>query len=67
MPNRGFTVHKYIAWSAMLSLTMVSTVSAAPSTSLPVSATPDQQLARAILKELVEINTTHQHGSTEAA
>jgi acetylornithine deacetylase/succinyl-diaminopimelate desuccinylase-like protein len=29
--------------------------------------TPSQQLAREILKELVEINTTHQFGSTKAA
>ena len=27
----------------------------------------DQQLARDMLKALVEINTTHEHGSTEAA
>ncbi len=41
--------------------------------SLPVvslsqnTSTPSQQLAREILKELIEINTTHQFGSTKAA
>jgi acetylornithine deacetylase/succinyl-diaminopimelate desuccinylase-like protein len=33
----------------------------------PLPPPPDQQLGRDILKELVEINTTHEHGSTEAA
>ncbi len=38
---------------------------AAPSRSVPPAA--DQQLARDMLKGLVEINTTHEHGSTDAA
>jgi acetylornithine deacetylase/succinyl-diaminopimelate desuccinylase-like protein len=33
----------------------------------PVPPEADRKQARAILKELVEINTTHEHGSTEAA
>ena len=33
----------------------------------PLPPAADLQLGRAILKELVEINTTHDHGSTEAA
>jgi len=33
----------------------------------PLAPAPDQQLARDILKELVEINTTHQYGSLAAA
>jgi acetylornithine deacetylase/succinyl-diaminopimelate desuccinylase-like protein len=33
----------------------------------PLPPETDRQLAREILKELVEINTTHEHGSTEAA
>jgi acetylornithine deacetylase/succinyl-diaminopimelate desuccinylase-like protein len=46
-----------------LAVTMSAWASAAPS--LPPPA--DQQLARDMLKSLVEINTTHAHGSTEAA
>jgi acetylornithine deacetylase/succinyl-diaminopimelate desuccinylase-like protein len=34
---------------------------------VPVPPPEDQQLARDMLKTLVEINTTHAHGSTEAA
>ena len=33
----------------------------------PLPPEPDRVLARAIFKELIEINTTHEHGSTEAA
>jgi acetylornithine deacetylase/succinyl-diaminopimelate desuccinylase-like protein len=33
----------------------------------PIPPAADQELARAIFKELVEINTTHDHGSTDAA
>jgi acetylornithine deacetylase/succinyl-diaminopimelate desuccinylase-like protein len=46
----------------MASLALSAAVMAAPS---PPAA--DQQLARDMLKTLVEINTTHDHGSTEAA
>ncbi len=38
-----------------------------PAYSQGASPTSDQQLARDILKELIEINTTHQFGSTKAA
>ena len=48
-----------------LSLAFAATVSASPAPPLPPAA--DQQLARDMLKSLVEINTTHDHGSTEAA
>jgi acetylornithine deacetylase/succinyl-diaminopimelate desuccinylase-like protein len=33
----------------------------------PLPPEPDRVLAREIFKELIEINTTHEHGSTEAA
>ena len=39
---------------------------AAPSPG-PLPPEPDRVLAREIFKELIEINTTHDHGSTEAA
>lgn len=54
-------------WNAVLFLSMASAVSAATSRPLPLPPAPDQELARAILQELVEINTTHEYGSTEAA
>jgi acetylornithine deacetylase/succinyl-diaminopimelate desuccinylase-like protein len=43
-----------------------TTTAAAPATSREPPAA-DRQLARDMLKTLVEINTTHAHGSTEAA
>ena len=46
-------------------LGLVTSAWAAPSGPLPPAA--DQTLARSIFKELIEINTTHSHGSTEAA
>jgi acetylornithine deacetylase/succinyl-diaminopimelate desuccinylase-like protein len=59
---------------SMLNLGLaVSTFSLAVSTFAWASSAPlvpppaDQQLARDMLKTLVEINTTHAHGSTEAA
>ena len=52
---------------AALLVSVASTVLAATSSPLARPPTRDQQLARAILKELVEINTTHEFGSTEAA
>jgi acetylornithine deacetylase/succinyl-diaminopimelate desuccinylase-like protein len=54
---RGLTLTLGLAFAAM--------VSASPAPPLPPAA--DQQLARDMLKSLVEINTTHDHGSTEAA
>jgi acetylornithine deacetylase/succinyl-diaminopimelate desuccinylase-like protein len=51
----------------MLSLGLVATMSAWGSPAPPLPPPADQQLARDMLKSLVEINTTHAHGSTEAA
>jgi len=48
-----------------LALTGPAQLCAAAPTLLPPDA--DRQLARDMLKGLVEINTTHEHGSTEAA
>ncbi|HME40269.1 MAG TPA: M20/M25/M40 family metallo-hydrolase [Steroidobacteraceae bacterium] len=53
------------AWIVSLSLAAATAVGASPATPLPPPA--DQQLARDLLKGLVEINTTHAHGSTDAA
>ena len=39
----------------------------AASAAVPLPPPADQQLARDMLKTLVEINTTHAHGSSEAA
>jgi acetylornithine deacetylase/succinyl-diaminopimelate desuccinylase-like protein len=59
-------VNKIIAcWHAALLVSLASAVSAA--TSGPIPPASDQKLARAILKELVEINSTHEYGSTDAA
>jgi acetylornithine deacetylase/succinyl-diaminopimelate desuccinylase-like protein len=51
--------------SVLLVLATVSTTWAATPGPLPPKA--DQDLARDILRELVDINTTHEHGSTAAA
>jgi acetylornithine deacetylase/succinyl-diaminopimelate desuccinylase-like protein len=48
-----------------LGLAVTATATAVPAAPLPPPA--DQQLARDMLKSLVEINTTHAYGSTEAA
>lgn len=53
----------YITWLATLLLACPQAASAA----VPLPPADDQQLARDLLKTLVEINTTHAHGSTEAA
>ncbi|MEP6546605.1 MAG: M20/M25/M40 family metallo-hydrolase [Gammaproteobacteria bacterium] len=52
-------------WVCILSLAATTAVWAAAAPPSPPPA--DQQLARDMLKSLVEINTTHAHGSTEAA
>src|SRR3979490_1850809 len=49
----------------LLALATVSTTWASTPGPLPPKA--DQELARDILRELVDINTTHDHGSTAAA
>ncbi len=56
---------------AYLTLLAASTLACAQavraSTAAPLPPAVDQQLARDMLKGLVEINTTHAHGSTQAA
>jgi acetylornithine deacetylase/succinyl-diaminopimelate desuccinylase-like protein len=51
----------------MLTFGLAVTTSAWASSAPPLPPPADQQLARDMLKSLVEINTTHAHGSTEAA
>jgi len=51
----------------MLALSLVVAMSAWGSSAPPLPPPADLQLARDMLKSLVEINTTHAHGSTEAA
>jgi acetylornithine deacetylase/succinyl-diaminopimelate desuccinylase-like protein len=52
----------------LAALTLACTRAASAGSAPPPLPPPmDQQLARDMLKSLVEINTTHQHGSTEAA
>lgn len=48
-------------------ISMVLTASAWAAAPGPLPPEPDRELARAILKELVEINTEHANGSTKAA
>jgi len=52
---------------SILILGLAATASAWGSSAPPLPPPADQQLARDILKTLVEINTTHAQGSTEAA
>jgi acetylornithine deacetylase/succinyl-diaminopimelate desuccinylase-like protein len=53
---------------AVAGLGLASTLAAgAPVPAGPVPPPADQAYARAVLKELVEINSTHSHGSSEAA
>jgi acetylornithine deacetylase/succinyl-diaminopimelate desuccinylase-like protein len=55
----------YITWLATSLLACLQAASAAAAAPLPPA--DDQQLARDLLKALVEINTTHAQGSTAAA
>jgi len=48
-------------------LSLVGTTCLAAASAPAIPPPTDQQLARDLLKTLVEINTTHAHGSTEAA
>jgi acetylornithine deacetylase/succinyl-diaminopimelate desuccinylase-like protein len=48
-------------------LSLVGTTCLAAASAPAIPPPTDQQLARDLLKTLVEINTTHEHGSTEAA
>src|ERR1700679_2623028 len=52
-------------WVSVLSATMTATVYASSASLVPPPA--DQELARDMLKGLVELNTTHEQGSTAAA
>ena len=61
MPNLTTRLNSYLMVSALLTAHCGTTAAA----TLPPPA--DQQLARDMLKTLVELNTTHEHGSTEAA
>jgi acetylornithine deacetylase/succinyl-diaminopimelate desuccinylase-like protein len=54
-----------LSWYAAIAVGLSSPALSAPPGPLPPAA--DQQLARGILKELIEIKTTHDRGSTEAA
>jgi len=52
-------------WAFFIGLAVAATVGASPASNVPPAA--DQELARDMLKTLVEINTTHEHVSTAAA
>jgi acetylornithine deacetylase/succinyl-diaminopimelate desuccinylase-like protein len=55
------------AWPLMASLCLAVSDPAWSATPGPLPPEEDRQLARAIFQELVETNTTHEHGSTGAA
>ncbi len=61
MPKRLTRLNSILIGGAL------SVLSAAATTAATLPPPADQQLARDMLKTLVEINTTHEHGSTEAA
>jgi len=52
---------------AVATLTLAPTVNGLAATPAPLPPAADRQLARDIFKELIEINTTHAHGSAAAA
>jgi acetylornithine deacetylase/succinyl-diaminopimelate desuccinylase-like protein len=52
-------------WAFSIGLAVAASVGASPASHVPPPA--DQELARDMLKTLVEIDTTHEHGSTAAA
>jgi acetylornithine deacetylase/succinyl-diaminopimelate desuccinylase-like protein len=52
-------------WVLAAGLSVAASAGASPASNVPPPA--DQELARDMLKTLVEIDTTHEHGSTEAA
>jgi acetylornithine deacetylase/succinyl-diaminopimelate desuccinylase-like protein len=54
-------------WLAILGLAVAAVTTVRASATPPLPPPADQQLARDMLQGLVEINTTHAHGSTEAA
>ena len=53
--------------SGYLASALLTAASAATSAATPVPPDADRDLARGILRELIDINTTHEHGSTAAA
>jgi acetylornithine deacetylase/succinyl-diaminopimelate desuccinylase-like protein len=53
--------------TTLLAAALACTRAAGAAAAGPLPPASDQQLARDMLKTLVEINTTHEHGSTEAA
>jgi acetylornithine deacetylase/succinyl-diaminopimelate desuccinylase-like protein len=53
--------------TAVLSAAVLCSLSATAAASTPSLPSSDQALGRQILKELVEIDSTHDHGSTEVA
>jgi acetylornithine deacetylase/succinyl-diaminopimelate desuccinylase-like protein len=63
---RGMTLALGLAAATAVSVSRASPASPA-SLAPPLPPSADQQLARDMLKGLVEINTTHAHGSTDAA
>ena len=54
-------------WLVILGLAVAAVTTVRASATPPLPPPADQQLARDMLQGLVEINTTHAHGSTEAA
>ena len=54
-------------WLVILGLGVAAVTTVRASATPPLPPPADQQLARDMLQGLVEINTTHAHGSTEAA
>ena len=60
---------KGFAWvsSLVAGVCVAGSIGLAATSASPLPPAADQQLARDMLKTLVEINTTHAHGSTEAA
>jgi acetylornithine deacetylase/succinyl-diaminopimelate desuccinylase-like protein len=62
-------VNQPLPWSIVATaLALASTFArGAPAPAAPLPPPADQGFARSVLQELVEINSTHAHGSTEAA
>jgi acetylornithine deacetylase/succinyl-diaminopimelate desuccinylase-like protein len=58
---------KFVTAAALGLAIAAGAAAQAPQTTPPVAPPQDQALGRAILKELVETDTTHAHGSTAAA
>jgi len=70
--NTSLNARRHWRLTAALVCTLTSAIALAAGTGISRSAPPepppaDRQLAREMFKTLVEINTTHAHGSTDAA